>query len=384
MKLDSPWIENGHATAFLTFNVEKNLYGIRLALSDQHFMRYDKIALLKEKLYVNPVFLLIFSLSTEYDFGHLDFTFSMESPMVANVNSFLRYKQQDRITVDVSFKINDEEHAFKLVLDKTTYTVNSQLDSPFLGHYQVLAELEKLENTYLTTLKAQLLTHEIVLTGNLTANSCLDFQGNFNLKMLPYQGNLDFQVKLDSQQQNTILDIDLTSTHPVLDRLRLQLDVTENISNGYNGIIQTIIPTMDQDVKVTFTIPRSNIWSNQASVTISNLNSVAQLECQWDFQAAQKILQIVADYPQGGKIALDMSLSNDQSHLVLTSTHFSKMEMKVNWSPDMNLEHGFLLAEFEVLAERINVELTHQMQSDKEIKLAIETSLENYEVRLTL
>ena len=304
--------------------------------------------------------------------------------MVANVNSFLRYKQQDRITVDVSFKINDEEHAFKLVLDKTTYTVNSQLDSPFLGHYQVLAELEKLENTYLTTLKAQLLTHEIVLTGNLTANSCLDFQGNFNLKMLPYQGNLDFQVKLDSQQQNTILDIDLTSTHPVLDRLRLQLDVTENISNGYNGIIQTIIPTMDQDVKVTFTIPRSNIWSNQASVTISNLNSIAQLECQWDFQAAQKILQIVADYPQGGKIALDMSLSNDQSHLVLTSTHFSKMEMKVNWSPDMNLEHGFLLAEFEVLAERINVELTHQMQSDKEIKLAIETSLENYEVRLTL
>ena len=275
MKLDSPWIENGHATAFLTFNVEKNLYGIRLALSDQHFMRYDKIALLKEKLYVNPVF--FFSLSTEYDFGHLDFTFSMESPMVANVNSFLRYKQQDRITVDVSFKINDEEHAFKLVLDKTTYTVNSQLDSPFLGHYQVLAELEKLENTYLTTLKAQLLTHEIVLTGNLTANSCLDFQGNFNLKMLPYQGNLDFQVKLDSQQQNTILDIDLTSTHPVLDRLRLQLDVTENISNGYNGIIQTIIPTMDQDVKVTFTIPRSNIWSNQASVTISNLNSVAQL-----------------------------------------------------------------------------------------------------------
>ena len=43
LKLDSPWIENGHATAFLTFNVEKNLYGIRIALSDQHFMRYGYI-----------------------------------------------------------------------------------------------------------------------------------------------------------------------------------------------------------------------------------------------------------------------------------------------------------------------------------------------------
>lgn len=309
----------------------------------------------------------------------------MESPLVPNINSFLRYRHHERITLDVSFKINDEEHVFKLVLDTRTYTVNSQLDSPCFGHYQVLAELEKLENVYLTNLKAQLLAHEIGLTGNLTVNSCLDFQGNFNLKMLPYQGNLDFQVKLDSQQ-DTILDIDLTSTHPVLDRLRLQLDVTENISNGYNGIIQTIIPTIDQDVKVTFTIPRTNILSNQASATISNLNSLAQLECQWDFQTGtpQKTLQIVADYPEGGKIALDMSLSNDESHFVLTSTHFEKMEMKMNWSPDMNLEHGFLLAEVEVLNEKVNVEVTYQMQSDKEIKLAIETSLENYEVRLTI
>ena len=41
LKLDSPWIQNGHATAFVTFNTDKNLYGIRLALSDQHFMRYS-------------------------------------------------------------------------------------------------------------------------------------------------------------------------------------------------------------------------------------------------------------------------------------------------------------------------------------------------------
>ena len=94
----------------------------------------------------------------------------MESPLVPNINSFLRYRHHERITLDASFKINDEEHLFKLVLDTRTYTVNTQLDSPCLGHYQVLAELEKLENVYLTNLKAQLLTHEIGLTGNLTVN----------------------------------------------------------------------------------------------------------------------------------------------------------------------------------------------------------------------
>ena len=179
-----------------------------------------------------------------------------------------RCTSQCRIQVDCTLihpgKYSESEHVFKLAVDKNEYKINIQLDSPCLGRYEILADLEKMANIYQANLKAQVLTHEITLAGNVTYNSCLDFQGNFNLKMsMPYQGNLDFQVKLDNEQ-DLVLDLDLTSTHPLFDRLRVQFNMAKNASgNEYNGIIQTIIPSVETDVKVTFTIPRTNIWINQ-------------------------------------------------------------------------------------------------------------------------
>ena len=40
LKLDSPWIQNGHATVNAIFNTPKNQYGIRATLGEQHFLRY--------------------------------------------------------------------------------------------------------------------------------------------------------------------------------------------------------------------------------------------------------------------------------------------------------------------------------------------------------
>ena len=226
---------------------------------------------------------------------------------------------------------------------------------------------------------------ESELYGNITINSCLDFNGNMNLKLEPqwYQGTLHFKAILGNSLDST-LDLDLTTTHPDLERIRLQFNMVRNSVNGYySGTLLTIIP-MIEDTKVVFKVPAINLFENEANLSISNLNGQADIQCHWNLQDMENLdLQVLIKYPEGGKLSAEMKMKADESlQLTLTSTNFDTIELRVKWSPDMSQNRGFVFAEFDILDEKLNAGLTYQLQSVKEFKLSIDTSFEGYEVGL--
>ena len=303
----------------------------------------------------------------------------MESPTVTNINAVVQYRNNARITLDIVFKINEKEHIFKLVVDKLNMDIKVQLDSPCLGHYEVSAEVKNVDNFYQVKSQAILQGFETDLIGNITLNSCLNFNGNLNLKLLPHQGNIDFKAILDNSRDST-LDLDLTTTHPKFDRIRLQFNMVQNSLNGYSGSLQTIIPLVE-DTKIEFKVPGTNVKENEATFSVSNLNGHADIQCKWNLQDLDKDVKVLVHYPEGGKLSVEMKVKNNEGQLTLTSSHFEKIDLKVKWSPEMNLKSGFVYADFDVLDEKLNVDLTYQMESDKEVKLSIDTSFEGYEVR---
>ena len=302
----------------------------------------------------------------------------MESPTVPNVNTVIQYRNNARITLDIVFKFNEKEHIFKLVVDKTNLDIRVQLDSPCLGHYEISAEVNNVDNFYQIKSQAMLQGFETELIGNLTLNSCLDFFGNLNLKLLPHQGNIDFKAILDNPRDST-LDLDLTTTHPKLDRIRLQFNMVQNSLNGYSGSLQTIIPLIE-DTKIEFKVPGTNVLENEATLSVSNLHGHADIQCTWNLQDIEKGVQVLVNYPEGGKLSVEMKMSNNEGQLSLTSTNFEKIDLKAKWSPDMSINRGFVYADFDILNEKMNIDLTYQLQSEKEVKLSIDTSFEGYEV----
>ena len=79
---------------------------------------------------------------------------------------------------------------------------------------------------------------------------------------------------------------------------------------------------------------------------------------------------------------LDMNVDGNEAQIVVTSTNFDQVDVRVRWSPDMTADQGFVYANIDIFNEKVDVDLKYQLGLIKELEFAVATTFEGYEVTL--
>ena len=262
-KLETPLLSKGQADLKISLDTKSNVYSAAINFNSDHFLSW----------------------SVDFSRAHLDAAISLESTYLRTPLSATVSLQNKPIALGakVSLRWLTQEHMLELNINPSEFKIVCSLESPLIWDKKWHLE-GKLSQGYNIQAMALMGDKKIELKGNLTVRNMNDFSGS-----LVFQGtsisfskaNLDFDVKISTQK--TIIELDMTTTHPDVTRMKVMLSLMEASTDRYDGKFVVICPGME-NIEGAFTLPKNKWVENNAEMTISALSGKVHMDTQWNFK----------------------------------------------------------------------------------------------------
>ena len=126
--------------------------------------------------------------------------------------------------------------------------------------------------------------------GQIDHHSLTNFGGKFvyqGTSSILAKANVDFKVLLDLERE-TIVKLEVTSTHPALPRVKVLMSMDGN-TNGYNGNFVAVLPKVDQ-IEASFRVDSKQWLINGLNITASTLKHRVSADLTWDWTQGIKCI----------------------------------------------------------------------------------------------
>ncbi len=287
LQLDSPYLNNGHATLQLSMDTYSNNYSGRLTFNDD--------------VYVAAAF--------GWTDAKVDGSFSVETIYLSHpINGYLKLVN-DQTTCSSLFSLtfSGQTHSVEMTIIKEDNMKGIfQIKSPILPKILLESLVSQVSNSYGFDATAIFGEDALQFNGNITYNNRHDFQGK-----LSYQGSafyfshakLNYMVYL--YDKKSTIDFDLTTSHPDLPRARIMFDLEAVDDQRYSGVFNLVTP-LDSLVHIYGqmslpTFDQNNIVSNNAWVKVATPSGEYKTDLVWDFYTAHKA-QLTVEAPGSLKV----------------------------------------------------------------------------------
>ena len=237
------------------------------------------------------------------------------------------------------------------------------------------------EGSHQITAEANIANEKIQLQGKVDHRSLKDFGGK-----IVYQGsssllakaNVDFRFKFDLAQES-ILELDVTSSHPALPRVKVMLSMNGS-GNGYEGKFVGILPKLDQ-IEASFKINTKNLRTNGLNITASTLKHRVSADLTWDLTVGV-IEGVVLGPKASDKWVIKTKITNEKLTMVVETTRpgMEKIEVEAIWDPESTCEGGNGKLVMRISGKKLEGELMYNLRPNaKYILASLNTPFENHE-----